>query len=91
MVSQTSNQDTCIQTIIEKQRLLLEARNQDLINLKQKLVEYQTTINEKDYYLAKLEMDLEHAIGQCKKIAASKVGNNDKWINRQEPGLEPKC
>lgn len=90
MVSPSSNQDN-IQTIIEKQRLLLEARNQDLITLRQKIAEYQMTINEKDYYLAKLEMDLEHAIGQCKKIAASKFGSADKWMNRPEPGLEPKC
>lgn len=88
MISQPSSADNQVQNIIEKQRALLEARNQDLINLQQKLVEYQTTIKEKDYYLAKLEMDLEHAIGQCKKIAASKIGH--KWINRSEPGLEPK-
>lgn len=33
-----------------------------------------------------LEIDLEHAISQCKKIAASKAA--DVWINREEPKLE---
>lgn len=64
--------------------------NQDIINLKKKLIECQTIINEKDYYLAKLEMDLEHAIGQCKKIAAAKNNSITQWINRSEPGLETK-
>lgn len=78
MVSSTPSQDKCVQTIIEKQRLLIEARNQDLIALKNKLAEYQTTINEKDYYVAKLEMDLEHAIGQFKKITAARMDKSNK-------------
>ncbi len=81
------NNDNYIQQIIEKQRLLLEARNQDLTNLRQKLAEYENAITEKDFYLAKLEMDLEHAIGQCQKIAA-KCNSQGNWINQQEPGLE---
>ena len=80
------NNDNYIQQIIEKQRLLLEARNQDLINLRQKLTEYENAITEKDFYLAKLEMDLEHAIGQCQKIAAKYSSQN--WMSQQEPGLE---
>lgn len=75
-----------IQQIIEKQRLLIEARNQDLINLRKKLAEYEHAITEKDFYLAKLEMDLEHAIGQCKKIAA-KTGQ-DQMLKLQEPKLD---
>jgi len=89
-MSSSMNNDIYVQSIIEKQRILLEARNQDLINLKRKLAECQTTINEKDYYLAKLEMDLEHAIGQCKQIAAAKRNHVSQWINRSEPGLEAK-
>lgn len=89
-MSNSMNHDIYVQSIIEKQRILLEARNKDLINLKKKLAECQTTINEKDYYLAKLEMDLEHAIGQCKQIAASKRNQVKQWINRSEPGLESK-
>jgi len=34
-----------------------------------------------------LEMDLEHAITQCKKIAAKKT-SSDVWINREQPKLE---
>jgi SMC interacting uncharacterized protein involved in chromosome segregation len=89
-MSSSMNNDIYIQSIIEKQRILLEARNKDLINLKKKLAECQTTINEKDYYLSKLEMDLEHAIGQCKQIAAAKHKDINQWINRSEPGLEIK-
>lgn len=33
-----------------------------------------------------LELDLEHAIAQCKKIADAKSINT--WINRDEPKLE---
>lgn len=87
-MSSSLNNDNYIQKVIEKQRLLLEARNQDLINLRQKLAEYENTLSEKDYYLAKLEMDLEHAICQCKKIAAAKLDAQNNWINQQEPGLE---
>lgn len=85
-MSSSLNNDNYIQQIIEKQRLLLESRNQDLINLRQKLAEYENAITEKDFYLAKLEMDLEHAIGQCQKIAAK--CSTQTWINQQEPGLE---
>lgn len=85
-MSSSLNNDNYIQQMIEKQRLLLEERNQDLINLRQKLAEYEHAITEKDFYLAKLEMDLEHAIGQCQKIAAKNGQTN--WINQQEPGLE---
>lgn len=77
-MSSSLNNDNYIQQIIEKQRLLLEVRNKDLIDLKQKLAEYENAIIEKDYYLAKLEMDLEHAIGQCKKIAAAKLHAQNK-------------
>lgn len=77
-MSSSLNNDNYIQEIIEKQRLLLEVRNNDLITLKQKLAEYESAIIEKDYYLAKLEMDLEHAIGQCKKIAAAKLYSTTK-------------
>lgn len=87
-MSSSLNEDNYIKQIIEKQTLLLEARNQDLIKLRQKIAEYEHTISEKDYYLAKLEMDLEHAIGQCKKIAAAKLEAQNNWINQQEPGLE---
>jgi len=66
------NNDNSVQQIVEKQRLIIEAHNQDLVNLRQKLSEYENAITEKDFYLAKLEMDLEHAIGQCQKIAAAK-------------------
>lgn len=86
-MSSSLNNDRQIHQILEKQRLLLEARSQDLINLRKKLAEYEHTISEKDFYLAKLEMDLEHAIGQCKKIAARKEAQNN-WINQQEPGFE---
>lgn len=89
-MSSAINNDIYIQSIIEKQRILLEARNQDLINLNKKLIECQSTISEKDYYLAKLEMDLEHAIGQCKQIAATKRNHISQWIHRPEPGLEVK-
>lgn len=89
-MSKALNQDQYIKEIIEKQRLLLEARNKDLKELKEKIAEYENTICEKDFYLAKLEMDLEHAITQCKKIAASKLNPQNMWINRQEPGLESK-
>lgn len=88
-MSSSLNNDNYIQQIIEKQRKLLEARNKDLVYLRQKLAEYESAISEKDYYLAKLEMDLEHAIGQCKKIAAAKQDiSNNSWMNQQEPGLE---
>ncbi len=87
-MSSSLNEDNYIKDIIEKQRLLLEARNQDLIKLRQKIAEYENTISEKDYYLSKLELDLEHAIGQCKKIAASKLEAHNNWIQQQEPGLE---
>lgn len=70
-MSTSLNKDNYRQ-VIENQRILLDARNQDLINLRKKIAEYEHAIAEKDYYLARLEMDLEHAIGQCKKIAASK-------------------
>jgi DNA-binding protein H-NS len=82
------NQDEYIKQLIDKQRQLLEARNRDLKELQEKLAEYQNTIHEKDCYLAKLEMDLEHAIGQCKKIAAAKFNSSEPWISRPEPGLE---
>lgn len=87
-MSSSLNNENYVQQIIEKQRLMLEARNQDLINLRQKLAEYEHVITQKDYYLAKLEMDLEHAIGQCKKIAAKR--EQSTWISQQEPGLEGK-
>ncbi len=87
-MSSSLNENNYIQQIMEKQRLLLETRNQDLINLRQKLAEYEHTLSEKDYYLAKLEMDLEHAIGQCKKIAAAKMDAHNNWIIQQEPGFE---
>ncbi|HSX19977.1 MAG TPA: hypothetical protein VLG38_02490 [Gammaproteobacteria bacterium] len=84
------NKDNSVQHIIEKQRLLIEEHNKDLINLHKKLAEYEHTITEKDFYLAKLEMDLEHAIGQCKKIAAAKYHEQPNWIVQQEPGLDNK-
>ncbi len=73
--------DIYVQSIIEKQRILLETRNQDIINLNKKLIEYQSTI-----------MDLQHAMGQYKKIAiaAAKPNHISQWINRSEPGLETK-
>ena len=54
-----------------------------LLLAQQKINEYERVLAEKNSYLAKLEMDLEHAISQCKQIAAQRM-----WINRQEPGLE---
>lgn len=90
-MSSSLNQDQYIQQILEKQRLLLEARNQDLLNLKQKLAEYENTLTEKDYYVARLEMDLEHAIGQCQKIAAAKAEEyHSKWSNYQAIDVETK-
>jgi hypothetical protein len=89
-MSSSNAEDHYIQKIIAKQRQLLEQRNQDLDTLKQKLAEYETAILEKDYYLSRLEMDLEHAVGQCQKIAADKNITSNKWINRGEPGVEVK-
>lgn len=89
-MSSSLNNDNYNQQIIEKQRILLEARNKDLIILRQKLAEYEHAITEKDFYLAKLEMDLEHAIGQCKKIAAAKGHDHNNWIHQQEPKLDSK-
>lgn len=69
-------------------------RDQHLSMLQQKINEYERTLAEKNLYLAKLELDLEHAIHQCKKIAAQRVqalsANPNQWINRHEPGLEHK-
>ncbi len=88
-MSSSLHQDQYIQQILEKQRLLLEARNQDLLNLKQKLAEYEHVITEKDYYVARLEMDLEHAICQCQKIAATKGAEyHSKWNNHHAQGSE---
>lgn len=55
--------------------------------LKQKIMEYEKLLAEKNLYLAKLEMDLEHLTMLCKKIANA---NSGQWIKRQEPGLETK-
>ncbi len=82
-------EDHYIQRIIAQQRQMLEERNQDLAALKQKLAQYETAILEKDFYVSRLEMDLEHAIDQCQRIAADK-GQNFSWINRAEPGVELK-
>lgn len=68
--------------------------NQQNLLLQQKINEYERVIAEKNIYLAKLELDLEHAISQCKKIAADKIhtysSSSSKWISRHEPGVESK-
>ncbi len=46
--------------------------NEELYTLRRKLFEYEQALREKDSYLAKLELDLEHAIAQCKRMANSK-------------------
>lgn len=51
-----------------------ELSNQQLLQVaQQKISEYEKLIAEKNLYLSRLEMDLEHAIRQCKKIAADKM------------------
>ncbi len=76
------------------QDLNLVAGDQHLSMLQKKICDYEQILAEKNIYLAKLELDLEHAIYQCKKIAALRMqalsSNPNQWINRHEPGLEHK-
>lgn len=69
-------------------------RDQQLSMLEQKIYEYERALADKNIYLAKLEMDLEHAILQCKKFAAERRdaynASQNQWIHRPEPGLEHK-
>jgi hypothetical protein len=59
------------------------AHQNALLLAQQKINEYERLLAEKNSYLAKLELDLEHAVNQCKQIAAQGL-----WINRRKPGLE---
>lgn len=72
----------------------ISPKDQHLSSLQQKLSEYERALADKNLYLAKLEMDLEHAIIQCKKFAAERLNacssNPNQWIHRHEPGLDHK-
>ena len=76
------------------QDLNLVTSDQHVSMLQKQIRDFEHTLAEKNIYLAKLELDLEHAINQCKKIAAQRMqalsSNPNQWINRQEPGLEHK-
>lgn len=91
MSNSSNQQEESYQHLLHKQKLLLDARDRDLTQLRQKIFEYERALTEKDYYLARLEMDLEHAITQCKKFAAERMTapSTNNWLNRH-PGLESK-
>lgn len=69
----------------------LAAKNLQLTNLQKKLEATEKALTHKNYYLAKLELDLEHAINQCQSISKEKKllkTNQNQWINRSQPGLD---